>query len=553
MPLLTEQHEVEDLQRSLAETREPVVFDIETTYVDRYQDRHLIGLGIWCNDTPFYIPVAHKSSVGETVRNLKIPRDFLLGVQSDLLAHNAVFDIIGLDRAGIDVPRDNIYCTQMESHVHNEDYLAGHGLDVVGKRYCGVEASKEKDQARRMKKWGWDSTPPQVMYRYVTQDVRIPAMIHNVLKPQLDLEYYARNRRIMFVIEKMIKKGIPLDVERCRDFERQCTIQLADVINQIGFDPGKLGDARKRLFSPAPIGLGLEATHTTPTGLAQINDDFLRSCNHPIAGLIRQHNHIRKELTAYYSSYLKFADEDYPRIHAGFKQHGAVTGRWSCAEPNLHQIPREGTSEHIKKLFLAEEGKQLWEIDYSNIEWRMALAYSQDPTLAALIDSDMHMYVANQLKVSRQDAKIGGFTYLFAGGYKAIMEQLGIPEKEARAFIKGMKELFVVLEQTKNAATKVAESKGWINVWTGRKRHFNDRRQAYTAFNMLTQGGSFEIVQESLLKLDEAGFDIRNCVHDSVWLMVDNESEVKEAEHIMTSWIEPSFGIRFPVESKRLN
>jgi hypothetical protein len=46
---------------------------------------------------------------------------------------------------------------------------------------------------------------------------------------------------------------------------------------------------------------------------------------------------------------------------------------------------------------------------------------------------------------------------------------------------------------------------------------------------------------------------MRNQVHDSVWLMVDNEEQVKEAAGIMSEWTTEAFGLTFSVDTKRLN
>lgn len=76
-----------------------------------------------------------------------------------------------------------------------------------------------------------------------------------------------------------------------------------------------------------------------------------------------------------------------------------------------------------------------------------------------------------------------------------------------------------------------------------------------SAWNAIIQGGAFEIVKRSMLLLEDAGFDIRNQVHDSVWLMVpvlSAKEKIAEAEEIMSGWTEEAFGLKFSVDSKRL-
>jgi len=101
-------------------------------------------------------------------------------------------------------------------------------------------------------------------------------------------------------------------------------------------------------------------------------------------------------------------------------------------------------------------------------------------------------------------------------------------------------------------ATEAAKFAGEVRLWSGRKRHLRWESEAIKAFNSIIQGGSFEIVKRSMLRLQSAGFDIRSQVNDSVWLIVDSEKDVQEAEHIMADWTEELFGLKFSVESKRL-
>lgn len=63
-------------------------------------------------------------------------------------------------------------------------------------------------------------------------------------------------------------------------------------------------------------------------------------------------------------------------------------------------------------------------------------------------------------------------------------------------------------------------------------------------------------MKRSMLKLREADFDMRNQVHDSVWLMVPEinaQDKLQEAASLMSDWTEEAFGLKFSVDMKRLN
>ena len=77
------------------------------------------------------------------------------------------------------------------------------------------------------------------------------------------------------------------------------------------------------------------------------------------------------------------------RIHPKFKVHGTVTGRPSCEEPNLQQVPRDSS---IRSIIDAPKGYILVEADLSQAELRVAAEMSQDKELKTcyLTGIDVH-------------------------------------------------------------------------------------------------------------------------------------------------------------------
>jgi DNA polymerase I-like protein with 3'-5' exonuclease and polymerase domains len=102
---------------------------------------------------------------------------------------------------------------------------------------------------------------------------------------------------------------------------------------------------------------------------------------------IQDYAEISKLKTAYVDSYL--GTDEKPsliygdHIHAGFKQYGTVTGRFSCKAPNLQNIPRPYTElgELIRGAFIAEPGGKLVVADYSQIELVVLAHYIQSGAL----------------------------------------------------------------------------------------------------------------------------------------------------------------------------
>lgn len=533
--------------------------DTETTYTNLYHKRKLMGISIYVDNNSYYVPTDHIFMGKPYEYNHTNVADLFVGVRSELVFHNEGFDRVVLEKAGVKIPEKS-YDTMLMSHLINEDEFltkkAQHSLDSCAKVYLGVDHEKETEAKKIMEKFGWEKVPPSGMAVYAEKDAEVTNALYHRLKPEFAIyeDYWTREHGITDFIARMRDRGIIVDVPECRRLRELCQQQLNDVIRDIGFDPAKEKIRNERLFGEPPFGLGLPVLTRTPkTGKPQVNAKFLRETNHPIAGLISQHNRIKKLLTSYYNPYLERCDESYSYLHADFRQHGTETGRWSCADPNMQQIPRDSP---IKKLFLPESGKQLWEIDYRNLEWRFAAVLSNEEKLIDLFraEGDFHQLNADILGVSRQDSKIGGFTALFMGGANAIVESLGVPYPRAAKFMRDFREGYPAVNHTMKLAEGACQKNGgWIRLWSGRRRHYRFPSEYYTAFNALVQGGSFELVKSSILDADKQGVDIRNVVHDSIWIVVDNEQEVIDVQHIMEDWTEEAFGLKFSTDRKRLN
>ena len=81
------------------------------------------------------------------------------------------------------------------------------------------------------------------------------------------------------------------------------------------------------------------------------------------------------------------------RIHSSYRQIGASSGRFSCSNPNIQQIPR---GKDFRECFVPEEGNKFVIADYSQIELRVAAEIAQDNTMIEAYRSgqDLHTLTA---------------------------------------------------------------------------------------------------------------------------------------------------------------
>lgn len=107
------------------------------------------------------------------------------------------------------------------------------------------------------------------------------------------------------------------------------------------------------------------------------------------------------------------------RIHPNFGLTNVRTGRTSCKDPNLQQVPR---NKDVRSLFTAPKGRLFFEADYSQLELRIAADYANEPTMLKIYKTggDIHTETARLMtggreptKEERNKAKAVNFGFLY--------------------------------------------------------------------------------------------------------------------------------------------
>jgi DNA polymerase-1 len=269
-----------------------------------------------------------------------------------------------------------------------------------------------------------------------------------------------------------------------------------------------------------------------------------------------------KTVSSNYRAYQTYADSE-GILRPNFKIHGTKTTRLSCAEPALQQIPKETKKPwngKLKKAFIPKrKGFVLLGRDYSQLEYRLGAGYAnQENIIEAFndVDRDVFSELAEELHRPRNDVK----TLMYAKGYGAALPKLELLLGDgARQFIKNWEAKHNRMVALANRVNETAKSRGYIKLWTGRRRHFDYKSEARKGWNSLIQGGGAEIVKSAMIRCNKEFRNDPNCnlvlqVHDELLFEV-KESELEyydlKIKHLMESVTdEIDFGVHFKTESK---
>lgn len=539
-----------------------VVVDVETHKTLHYEGKDLLGVAIGWEEagslyTAYVLP--------EETQDLW---QWLRG--KELICHNAAFDLRILEDNGF-VSEVPVWDTMIMAHLIDENRFS-YDLDGLAKAYTGFE---KLDVKQFEKIYGeWHLIPENIMSKYAQRDAAITYKLWLRLRGALQAKGLEKNwkhaREYILTLKDVMRVGLPIDWQLADALSLEATSEMRQISSRLGFVPSKKKELEAQLFEK----YGIEPSVFTPAGAVQVDDAALRyyATKYPetqalIADVLRYRNLMKADGT-WYSGFQKVRTP-HDRIHPGLKQHGTATGRLSCATPNLQQLPRDAS--RAKQLFVSDPGHVLMEFDYSQIELRLASYYAQymfgDSTMyeAYKSDIDVHSLTTESVGATdRQVGKTGNFLWVYGGSAKRfrsmmrVQYKIAVSERDAYKWTEGFHRTYPGFRAASEYYTNVASSTGVVKMWSGRRRHFPDRRQAHKAWNSVIQGGCGQILMFSMNLLHKSRLRSRMCntVHDSIWFMVPEkymEEECQKIQELMRHIPEKMFKMPFLVDMKPLN
>lgn len=221
--------------------------------------------------------------------------------------------------------------------------------------------------------------------------------------------------------------------------------------------------------------------------LPSTGDPILETVNHPLVKLLREYRGYEKLISAFGDSLLDKINPVTHRIHPEFNQMGAATGRFSCNNPNLQQIPRNQEEAPFRECFNPGEGYKFVISDYSSMEMRILADLSGDEKFINAIKNgyDLHSYTAalmfgleysDDFKKKhgdlRQAAKAINFGLMYGMGPGRLAAQINVTPELGKEY---MEKYFSSYPSVRTFLKRVADEavkKGYSTTPGGRKRWY---------------------------------------------------------------------------------
>jgi DNA polymerase-1 len=263
------------------------------------------------------------------------------------------------------------------------------------------------------------------------------------------------------------------------------------------------------------------------------------------------------------------------KIHPHFQQTVAATGRISCTEPNLQNIPiKMEIGRKLRKAFIPDsEDFVLVGADYNQIELRILAHMSRDESLIKAFrdGDDIHRLTASKVfgvpldevtATQRNNAKAVNFGVIYGMSGFGLSTELNIPVKEAEKYIS---EYFNKYQDVKIFLDKLISDckiNGYVTTIKHRKRIIHEINASNymvrqmgerLAMNSPLQGSAADIIKIAMVEvykaLNQEGLTSKLAlqVHDEL-IIVTHKTEVEKVKAILNRAMKNAVELLVPLD-----
>ncbi|MCV2882330.1 DNA polymerase I [Actibacterium sp. XHP0104] len=577
-----------------AHARGYVAVDTETTSLDEMQ-AELVGISL-CVEAgqACYIPLGHKAGEddlfgGASLSEGQMPLDQALAMLGPLLADPAVlkigqnmkYDAKIFARHGVTVtPIDD---TMLMSYALYSG-LHGHGMDALSERYLSHQPIPIKSLLGTGKSAiTFDRVPIDDAVKYAAEDADITLRLWQIFKPRLHAErvttvYETLERPLVPVLAQMEMAGIKVD----RDTLSRMSNAFAQKMASLEAEIHELAGGPFNVQSPAQVGeilfgrMELPGGKKTKTGQWSTPADVLEdlATEHDLPARVLDYRQLQKLKSTYTDALQDHINPETGRVHTSYVQTGANTGRLASTDPNLQNIPvRTEEGRRIREAFVAEPGKVILSLDYSQIELRILAhvagidalkqAFREGHDIHAMTASEMFDVPLDQMTPDiRRQAKAINFGVIYGISGFGLARNLRIPRSEAQGFIDRYFERFPGIKEYMDDTVNFAKEHGFVQTLFGRKIHTPEINAKgpgagfakRAAINAPIQGTAADIIRRAMVRMPDAtaGLPAKMLlqVHDELLFEVETgavDDTIAAVRAIMEGASEPAVKLDVPL------
>jgi len=435
-------------------------------------------------------------------------------------------------------------------------YLKRHSLDAV-LGTLGIDMSTEDKKS--MQKADWSAALKKEMLTYAAEDVMLLPKLWRTIQQYAGMFVYRLDKLTLRYMIDAQQNGMPVSKERHHQLRAELVDKLSALEDELPINYNSSQQVREYLGTKkADAEVLKQMMDRSPL------EDLLCHCATTQDRIMQAKNSGSVEAAKIFyakkfSKQLNFLQKyDKPRVYGHFNPNGARSGRFSCSEENIQQIPNE-----LKKLFGfdREEEGLLVAVDFPQIELRIAVAMWGEPTMEKLFKEgkDLHIATASYIygkkpeeitKQERQVAKSANFGLLY-----------GMGARKFRNYV----HTNTGIDMTEAEAKTVREQ--WFNLYSGfrtfHQKVQNEMRESPNGFyagitlfgrpyvgetisdalNIMVQGTGAELMKLSLHYLLKKHPEVKvvNVIHDAIVAEVRDYEEGRKVGSLIMEAMEEAW------------
>lgn len=490
------------------------ILDIETTGLDFKKDK-IFSIGIKALDSKLYHIIS-----APTMEDIKVL--FKTLEHKLVIGHNLVFDLTWLlFHGGFRYFPENIRLvdTMLLAHVSGERKLSLKHLSMMYGDFLGRRGDYFNDE-------------------YLLEDLLSTECLFHQFSPYKE---YTATKIICEATKSLCEmrlNGVYFSQEKL--FELRDTLKPDEF--QYNFNYNSPLEVQEFFLSQ-----GVHLKEKTATGNFSVAAPVLKKLDNEV---VKDFLKFKSDLNIYQKFIVPYCNMTHTQIHADFLLWGTETGRLSCRNPNLQQIPN---ASEFKDIFRSRfKNGYIGSLDLDQAELRVAALLSQDEIYAqALLADDFHSLIASKAfnvpilevtKSQRNVAKTVNFGgVLYGGSAKGIAFRIGESPEVVQQIQIWYESNFPILTSWMEEEKEKALQLGYVVTYFGRRRWLSNKvyrkdEIERLAVNTLVQSVASDIMTFIVAQVD---YQLRKSklksvilfpVHDEILLDIhpDELTEVQE-------------------------
>lgn len=558
----------------------PLAADTETTGLGWFDtmtlasfasDTHAVVLDMTSED--------HRIAVGLLFQRV-------LAGEFEIVMHNAQFDALHFDRAGlvdgVELLGRTTDTYTLASLIETPDKdTQSRGLKRLSDEWlphsAATTAKEEMVAMWEARGWSkvsaWSKMHPRnpAFLRYSAADAIDTRRLYRTINPlasaSVTSETLHRERRASQLAARMQRRGFIVDREGLQQWLINAEARESELVDRLtahGIENPKstrqvraaieseLRSAWEKQEAPLSDAETNTLLERMLPNTAAATLELLKGSSAIVADLLA-HRALTKTIGTYAKPWLRESERD-GRIHASLNPLRASTGRWSSSNPNLQNVPKA-----LRPFIIPRPGYVLVSVDFASVEVRLGGALSGDARMLADLKAGLDPYLEvakaafgteTPTKEQRDAMKPVLLGRMYGRGERSIADawQVGEPDtpyddllaRAKRLSCEGIDARYPGLKVAAAAAkARVAAGNVRIQLPSGRSLS-KSPAMAKDAFNALVQGAGRDELVDAGIRLADAGFadNLWLCIHDE-WVLeipdTDVDATVKRITDIMAT------------------